>query len=85
MEHIRNIGTELDWIVLVVYLIAMLLFGSYFARYNKDTNDFFFGGRRFVWWLIAMSIVATGVLPVAIAVSWSGFGRYVIVMKASYY
>ena len=61
MEHIRNIGTELDWIVLVVYLIAMLLFGSYFAKYNKDTNDFFFGGRRFVWWLIAMSIVATGV------------------------
>ncbi|HMN25689.1 MAG TPA: sodium:solute symporter family protein, partial [Ignavibacteriaceae bacterium] len=25
------------------------------------TTDFFFGGRRFAWWLIAMSIVATGV------------------------
>ena len=61
MEHIRNIGSELDWIVLVVYMLAMLLFGSYFAKYNKDTNDFFFGGRRFTWWLIAMSIVATGV------------------------
>ncbi len=61
MENIHNIGTQLDWIVLVVYMITMLLFGSYFAKYNKDTNDFFFGGRRFSWWLIAMSIVATGI------------------------
>lgn len=61
MEHIRDIGTQLDWVVLVVYMVAMLLFGSYFAKYNKDTSDFFFGGRRFAWWLIAMSIVATGV------------------------
>ncbi|MHB8906120.1 MAG: sodium:solute symporter family protein [Melioribacteraceae bacterium] len=61
MEQIHAIGSELDWIVLIVYMIAMLLFGSYFAKYNKDTNDFFFGGRRFTWWLIAMSIVATGI------------------------
>lgn len=61
MEQIHNIGTQLDWIVLVIYMITMLLFGSYFAKYNKDTNDFFFGGRRFSWWLIAMSIVATGI------------------------
>lgn len=61
MEQVHNIGGQLDWIVLIVYMVAMLLFGSYFAKYNKDTNDFFFGGRRFAWWLIAMSIVATGV------------------------
>lgn len=61
MEQIHNIGTQLDWVVLVIYMITMLLFGSYFAKYNKDTNDFFFGGRRFSWWLIAMSIVATGI------------------------
>jgi len=42
-------------------MIAMLLFGTYFAKYNSDTNDFFFGGRRFTWWIIAMSIVATGI------------------------
>jgi solute:Na+ symporter, SSS family len=61
MNQIHNIGSQLDWIVLVIYMIAMLLFGTYFAKYNKDTNDFFFGGRRFTWWLIAMSIVATGI------------------------
>lgn len=61
MGQVHNIGTQLDWIVLVIYMIAMLLFGTYFAKYNKDTNDFFFGGRRFTWWIIAMSIVATGI------------------------
>lgn len=61
MEKALNIGTQTDWIVLVIYMVAMLLFGTYFAKYNKDTNDFFFGGRRFTWWIIAMSIVATGI------------------------
>ncbi|MCX7876694.1 MAG: sodium:solute symporter family protein [Melioribacteraceae bacterium] len=61
MDKALNIGTQADWIVLVIYMIAMLLFGTYFAKYNKDTNDFFFGGRRFTWWIIAMSIVATGI------------------------
>jgi SSS family solute:Na+ symporter len=61
MQHFHSLGTGVDWIVIVIYFIAILLFGSYFGRYNKDTNDFFFGGRRFAWWIIAMSIVATGV------------------------
>ncbi|MBL7013637.1 MAG: sodium:solute symporter family protein [Candidatus Marinimicrobia bacterium] len=49
------------WIIIFGYFTLILGFGSYFARYNKTTNDFFFSGRRFSWWLIAMSIVATGV------------------------
>jgi len=66
MEHttaqtFHNIGTTADWIVMVVYFIVIMLFGSYFGRYTKNTSDFFFGGRRFSWWLITMSIVATGV------------------------
>lgn len=61
MNHIYNLGTSLDWIVIIIYFIAILLFGSYFSKYNNDTNDFFFGGRRFSWWIIAMSILATGV------------------------
>lgn len=61
MQTFHDLGTSLDWIVIVIYFIGILLFGSYFGKYNKDTNDFFFGGRRFTWWIIAMSIVATGV------------------------
>ena len=61
METFHNIGTSTDWIVMVVYFLTIMLFGTYFGRYTKNTSDFFFGGRRFSWWLITMSIVATGV------------------------
>lgn len=61
MEVHHSLGTPTDWIVMVVYFVAIMLFGSYFSKYNRTTTDFFFGGRRFAWWLIAMSIVATGV------------------------
>ena len=61
MEVHHSLGTATDWIVMIVYFVAIMLFGSYFSKYNRTTTDFFFGGRRFAWWLIAMSIVATGV------------------------
>ena len=49
------------WIIIFGYFALVLGFGSFFARYNKTTQDFFFSGRRFSWWLVTMSIVATGV------------------------
>ena len=61
METYHSIGTSTDWIIMGVYFIVIMLFGSYFGKYNRSTKDFFFGGRRFAWWLIAFSIVATGV------------------------
>lgn len=57
----HSLGTTTDWIVMIIYFVAIMLFGSYFSKYNRTTSDFFFGGRRFAWWLIAMSIIATGV------------------------
>lgn len=61
VETFHSIGSTTDWIVMVVYFAFVMLFGSYFGRYTRSTTDFFFGGRRFSWWLITMSIVATGV------------------------
>lgn len=61
MESLHGLGTTTDWVVMLVYFVGIMLFGSYFAKYNRSTNDFFFGGRRFAWWLITVSIVATGV------------------------
>ncbi len=54
-------GTILDYVIVVVYFVGILGFGSYFARFTKSTRDFFFGGQRFAWWLIAASLVATGI------------------------
>ena len=61
IQNFHSIGTSADWIIMIVYFIAIMLFGTYFGKYNRNTTDFFFGGRRFAWWLIAFSIVATGV------------------------
>ena len=55
------IGTQLDRIIIIAYFTLVMGFGAYFGKYSKTTSDYFFGGRRFSWWLIAISIVATGV------------------------
>jgi SSS family solute:Na+ symporter len=49
------------WVIIFGYFTLVLGFGAFFARYNRTTQDFFFSGRRFSWWLVTMSIVATGV------------------------
>jgi SSS family solute:Na+ symporter len=55
------VGTSLDRVVILAYFALVMGFGAYFGKYSKNTTDYFFGGRRFAWWLITISIVATGV------------------------
>jgi len=52
-------GTYLDYGVMVSYFLAILAIGTFFGKRQKTTKDFFFGGQRFSWWLIAFSLVAT--------------------------
>ena len=49
----------LNWIVLVLYLIAMLLLGYYFMKRESGSEDFFKGGNRIPWWAAGISIFAT--------------------------
>lgn len=56
---VRNPGTALDYGVMIGYFLAILAVGTWFGRYNKSTRDFFFGGQKFSWWFITMSLVAT--------------------------
>ena len=60
-ERKQVLGTGLDYAIMVGYFLAMLLIGTWFGRNNTSTKDFFFGGQRFSWWLIAFSLVATTV------------------------
>lgn len=48
-------------VVVFGYFIAILLFGTYFSRFSRTINDYFFSGQRFAWWLAAASMVATGI------------------------
>ncbi len=45
--------------ILSGYLLAMVGVGLFFARRNRNTDDFFRGGRRIPWWAAGCSIFAT--------------------------
>lgn len=59
LETGRVLGTPIDYAIMVGYFLAMLFIGTFFGRGQSTTKDFFFGGQRFSWWLIAFSLVAT--------------------------
>ncbi|MCB9883193.1 MAG: sodium/solute symporter [Planctomycetes bacterium] len=54
----RSFGI-LNLSVLIVYLLAMVGVGAWFAKRNRDTNDYFRGGQHVPWWAAACSIYAT--------------------------
>ena len=48
-----------DYLVIGVYLVAITAFGSWFARFQKTTRDYFLTDRSVPWWAICFTIVAT--------------------------
>src|SRR6476646_2769013 len=51
--------TWVDYVVIAVYLLAITAFGSWFARFQKTTRDYFLTGRSVPWWAICFTVVAT--------------------------
>src|SRR6266576_2757120 len=51
--------TWLDYVVIAGFLLAITAFGSWFARFQKTTRDYFLTGRSVPWWAICFTIVAT--------------------------
>lgn len=54
-----NTLTALDYAVIAAYLLAITAFGSWFARFQKTTRDYFLTDRSVPWWAICFTIVAT--------------------------
>ena len=55
-------GTDLhiaDGAVMAIYFIVVVTVGVIAGKFTSTTNDFFFGGQRFRWWLIGISCIAT--------------------------
>lgn len=48
-----------DYLVIGAYLVAITAFGSWFARFQKTTRDYFLSDRSVPWWAICFTIVAT--------------------------
>jgi SSS family transporter len=69
----------LDYAVVAVYLLAITAFGSYFARFQKNTRSYFLTDNSTPWWAICFTIVATetstltfiGVPAAAYAGNWT--------------
>ncbi len=48
-----------DWVVVLLYMSAVLALGLYMARGQRTKRDYFLGGRALPWWVVGLSIVAT--------------------------
>ncbi|MCC7127119.1 MAG: sodium:solute symporter [Acidobacteria bacterium] len=51
--------TGLDYAVILLYLLAITAFGSWFARFQHTARDYFLTDRSVPWWAICFTIVAT--------------------------
>src|SRR5687767_6370995 len=51
--------STLDWIVLGIYMVAIIGFGLWAGRGNKKMDDFFLAGRQMRWWAVGLSVMAT--------------------------
>lgn len=49
----------LDYAVVAIYLIAVTAFGSYFAKFQKNTKSYFLTDQSVPWWAICFTVVAT--------------------------
>ena len=46
-----------DWIVIGVYLLAVVLLGVWFGKDQRNTRDYFLGGKNIPWWGIIQKIL----------------------------
>ena len=47
-----------DLAIILLYLVAITIFGARFRTGQKNLKDYFLGGRTAPWWAIALSIVS---------------------------
>lgn len=51
--------TRPDWIIVALYLAAMVGMSLYLGRGMRGQDDYYVGGRRLPWWAVGMSTMAT--------------------------
>lgn len=54
--------SDFGWVnsaVIVVYLLVVVGVGFYFSKRNANTDDYFTGGKRVMWWVAGCSVFAT--------------------------
>lgn len=51
--------SAIDYLVVGAYLLGITAFGAYFARFQKDTRDYFLTDHSVPWWGVCFTVVAT--------------------------
>ena len=49
----------IDYIIVAVYLVGVVVFGIITSGKQKNTKDYFLGGKEMKWWAVGLSIVAS--------------------------
>ena len=63
----------LDIVVMAIYGAIVLGIGWYANRRQKNSEDYFLGGRRLRWWVVGVSLVATSFSSVSL-IGGTAFG-----------
>ena len=58
MNNFKELAS-IDWIILIVTLLTIVLYGTYKTRKNKNVQDYLKGGSTSKWWTIGLSVMAT--------------------------
>src|SRR6266540_3058529 len=77
---ILNMGfSAVDYIVLLVYLAGITIFGVMFRRSQRTVKDYFVGAKNTHWVIISLSIVATETSTITLigvpAIAYANYAR----------
>jgi SSS family transporter len=51
--------SSVDYLIIVLYLAGMTVFGLVISGRQRSTTDYFLGGHQIPWWAVLFSVVAT--------------------------
>ena len=53
--------TIIDWLIVALFLGALIVIGYLFSRKNKNIEDYFVGGRSMPGWIVAIAATGTAI------------------------
>ncbi|MFW6065259.1 MAG: sodium:solute symporter, partial [Planctomycetota bacterium] len=65
LEYEERHFSIIDFLVIGLYIVVLMWVGTRVARRDRDTDDYFLGGRRIPWWVAGVSIYATGISAIS--------------------
>jgi solute:Na+ symporter, SSS family len=62
---VKNFAT-IDYVIVIIYLLAIAALGSSFYRRKSTAKDYFLGGRRMSWIPVGISIIAADLSAISV-------------------